>query len=109
MPKNTKTVGEVLKGFRRVSTKDKDPNWPQHTGETVWKSFPWTVIEECLGGMSARVRYTVFRYTKLVGNIYPSYSQYATAPNLKIELTKLVEKYHPTTPKVIELGGVELL
>lgn len=50
---------DFARGFTREKDEGTDPNWPTHTGTTTWVNGEYTVIEQRLGGLSARTRYTL--------------------------------------------------
>ena len=59
-----------MKQWKKISDTEKDPAWPEHTGEEVWKNGAWTLTITRHGGIIAR-RSIVLRHRKtFVGSHY---------------------------------------
>ncbi len=45
---------DYIQRFKFVGVYDTDPNWPNHTGYTVWQYGMYTIEEHRLGGITAK-------------------------------------------------------
>ena len=84
-----KTPEDYAAGFRFVSETGVDPQWPNHTGQKLYKSGIWTGVVKNMGGVWARQAIEL----RLRGKLVSCHHDLAQIRSLKTWLTQEIKSF----------------